>query len=326
MSRSITVRAPSRLHFGLFALASASGRRFGGVGAVVRQPGLKLRIETAPAWNNVGLLAERIATAADRWRQFHGLATLPQCRISVEHAPPEHVGLGLGTQLALSVGAGLSAFCRMPTSAPQELAQSVGRGQRSAIGSYGFALGGLIVEQGKLPGEPISPLDTRLDLPADWRFVLVRPSDVRGLSGEIENAAMDRITVSPEATANLIREVREHLVPAAATADFTTFSSSLFRYCALAGSFYAEHQGGLYNGPILTALVERIRSWGHGGVGQSSWGPTLFVAQPCERSADELVERLRGEWDGPPLDFVVAEPDNQGAVIEARDRESAASD
>ncbi|HUE73688.1 MAG TPA: hypothetical protein VMP01_22610 [Pirellulaceae bacterium] len=326
MPRSITIRAPSRLHFGLFALAGASGRRFGGVGAMLRQPGLQLHIEPARTWNNTGPLAERIATAADRWRQFHGLATLPQCRIAVEHAPPEHVGLGLGTQLALGVAAGLSAFCGLPASAPQELAQSVGRGRRSAIGTYGFALGGLLVEQGKLPGEPISPLDTRLDLPADWRFVLVRPSEVRGLSGEIENAAMDRITVSLEATATLIREVRVHLVPAAATADFGSFAGSLFRYSALAGSFYAEHQGGLYNGPVLTALVERIRGWGHSGIGQSSWGPTLFVAQPSERSAHELVERLRGEWDGPPLDLVVAEPDNQGAVIESSDRESAARD
>jgi beta-RFAP synthase len=304
------------LHFGLFALASGLGRQFGGIGAMVRQPGLKLRLDPAPAWNNSGPLAERIELAADRWRRFHGCNSQPKCRIAVEYAPCEHVGLGLGTQLALSVAAGLSAFSGLPASAPQELALSVGRANRSAIGTYGFALGGLIVEQGKLPGEPISPLDARLNIPADWRFVLVRPADFRGLSGEIENAAMDRISVPPKTTATLIHEVREHLVPATATADFGSFASSLFRYCALAGSFYAEHQGGAYNGPVLTELVGQLRSWGCVGVGQSSWGPTLFVAQPNDRAAQDLVKRARSGWDGPPLDLVVAEPDNNGADIE----------
>ena len=52
---------------------------------------------------------------------------------------------------------------------PAELAQSVGRGLRSAVGTYGFVHGGMIAERGKLPGEVISPLDARVVLPEDWR-------------------------------------------------------------------------------------------------------------------------------------------------------------
>jgi beta-ribofuranosylaminobenzene 5'-phosphate synthase len=323
MPHSVIVTAPSRLHFGLFSLASGTGRQFGGVGAMLKQPGLKLRIESAPAWSACGPLAGRIQDAADRWRGFHSLAVLPECRVTTDYAPPEHVGLGLGTQLSLSVAAGLSSFCELPASAPQELALSVGRSQRSAIGTYGFAFGGIIVEQGKLPGEPISPIDTRIDIPADWRFVLVRPLGVRGLSGDVERAALDRISVSPETTTTLIREVREHLVPAAATGDFESFSSSIFRYGALAGTFYVVQQGGAYNGPVLSALVERIRSWGIAGVGQSSWGPTLFVVQRDDCSARRLVDRLHMEWDGPQLDLVIAQPDNRGAIIEVSDDEPA---
>ena len=319
MPRHVIVRAPSRLHFGLFALAAAAGRQFGGVGAMVRQPGLQLRLEAADSWSVSGPYAARIAAAAERWRTFHGLENRPTCRVSVDCAPPEHVGLGVGTQLALSVAAGLGALCGIPVGAPQELAHSVGRGRRSALGTYGFALGGLIVDQGKLPRESISPLDTRLEIPGPWRFAIVRPLEFRGLSGDAENAAMDRIAVAPIATESLIREVREHLVPAAATADYPAFAASLFRYSAAAGSFYAEHQGGPYNGPILTALVEKIRSLGAEGVGQSSWGPTLFVVQPHQTAAERLAQRLHADWRGPPLDLIVAEPDNQGAVVHASD-------
>src|SRR5213076_1599219 len=99
----------------------------------------------------------------------------PPCRIHISASIPEHAGLGSGTQVALSIAAGLSALCGLPSQTPQELALSVSRGLRSAVGTYGFVFGGLIVEQGKLSDEPISPLDCRIDLPDDWRFVLLRP-------------------------------------------------------------------------------------------------------------------------------------------------------
>ena len=316
MPSTVVVRAPNRLHFGLFALAGASGRQFGGVGAMVSQPGLQMRFSRAARWHADGPLAPRIETAAERWCSFHDRGR-PACSIVVKDAPSVHVGLGVGTQLALSLAAGLSAFCGLPAGAPQELALSVGRGLRSAVGTYGFALGGLVVERGKLPGEPISTLDTRLALPEPWRFVLVRPLEARGLCGELESAAMDQTLVPADATQQLITEVRDQLVPAVARADFEAFATSLGRYCRQAGGFYVRQQGGIYNGPILTALAERIKSWGHEGVGQSSWGPTLFVAQRDADAARALAERLRREWSGPELDVVVAEPNNSGAQVEA---------
>lgn len=323
MPSTVVVHAPSRLHFGLFALASQTGRQFGGVGAMVDQPGLRLRISAESTWCTAGPLAPRLEAAAERWCRFHDCER-PCCNVTVEGAPPEHVGLGVGTQLALSVAAGLSSFCGLPASAPQELAISVGRGLRSAVGTYGFAMGGLIVERGKLPGELISPLDTRLDLPPVWRFVLVRPLDARGLSGELEKSALDKTPVPVNVTEELIAEVREQLVPAAAGADFGAFAKSLHRYCRQAGSFYVRQQGGIYNGPALTALADRIKSWGHEGVGQSSWGPTLFVVQPDAQSAHSFAERLRRELDGPKFDVIVAEPNNVGARVEVAPSNSAA--
>ena len=282
---------------------------------MVQEPRIELSVDSAQHWQVVGPLEDRIEAAANCWRRFHNLARLPQCRVSLDRAPPQHVGLGVGTQLALSVGAGLSAYCGLPVSAPAELAQSVGRGRRSAIGTYGFAYGGLILEHGKLPSEPISPLDTRLNLPDSWRFVLLRPLNMRGLSGDSECAVMEKQSVDPAVTSELIRMVREELVPAVATGEFGAFASTLYRYGHLAGSIYAEQQGGSYNGPVLTSLVDRIRSWGYDGIGQSSWGPTLFVAQPDQDSADHLAERLHRECGEFMLDVVIAKADNHGARI-----------
>jgi beta-RFAP synthase len=323
MSRTVRIAAPSRLHFGLWSLAGGTGRQFGGVGAMAERPGLRLKVTSSAGLEVHGLeicgplpLAERARVFVRRWALFHRLA-VPACRIEIECSPPEHAGLGTGTQLGLSLAAGLGALCGLPSQSPQELALSVGRGMRSAVGTYGFVQGGLIVEQGKLPGEPISPLDCRIDLPEDWRFVLVRPIGLTGLAGEDESTAIASLpAIAPAVTDRLVTETRDQLVPAAATSDFPTFAASLFRYGNLSGQCFAARQGGPYNGPILTRLVDQIRSLGAEGVGQSSWGPTLFVAQPNQAAAEDLTERiaaLPGQW---PLELVVTPPANRGARVE----------
>lgn len=129
--------APSRLHFGLWSLGGGGGREFGGVGAMVEQPAFEVAISGAGQIVVTGGKSERIVQYAERWARFHG-RTVPDCQIEVLRSIPEHAGLGSGTQLGLAVAAGLNAFCGLPSQTPQELALSVGRGLRSAVGTYGF--------------------------------------------------------------------------------------------------------------------------------------------------------------------------------------------
>ena len=56
-----------------------------------------------------------------------------------------------------------------------EIARRVGRGERSAVGVHGFDRGELVVEGGKRPGEDVSPVLARLELPTAWRVVLFTP-------------------------------------------------------------------------------------------------------------------------------------------------------
>jgi beta-ribofuranosylaminobenzene 5'-phosphate synthase len=315
MPRIVHITAPSRLHFGLWSLAGGAGRGFGGVGAMVQRPGLSLQISPAGAFDAKGPLSERAVPFARRWAEFHRLQ-LPNCTIEITSAPPQHAGLGTGTQLGLAIAAGLNAFVGLPSQSPQELALSAGRGMRSAVGTYGFVLGGLVVEQGKLPGEPISPLDCRINLPSAWRFVLVRPGEQEGLAGDDEASAIAALPAIPaEITARLIAEARDHLVPAAATGDFDTFANSLYRYGNLSGQCFAARQGGPYNGPVLTRLVEQIRELGAAGVGQSSWGPTLFAVQSGEDGARKLAAQIRAAAAEVALSIEITPPANRGAEI-----------
>jgi beta-RFAP synthase len=317
MAPVVHITAPSRLHFGLWSLGGAGERQFGGVGVMVEQPALRLSATGAASFTTAGESAELVAEYAQRWSAFHRL-DIPNCCLTIEQAIPKHSGLGSGTQLALAVAAALNVFGGLPRQSPQELAQSVGRGLRSAVGTYGFVFGGLIVEQGKLPDEPISPLDCRIDLPDEWRFVLLRPQGLAGLAGREETQAFAALTAVPmEVTQQLIAETRDRLVPAAAMADFSAFSKSLYHYGRLSGEIFAARQGGPYNGPIIATLVDEVRSRGFEGVGQSSWGPTVFVAASSEAEAKSLIDELqRGR--SASLEATIAAPANHGVRIEAR--------
>lgn len=316
----VVVTAASRLHFGLFALEagdSTTDRSYGGVGVMVSRPGIVVRATRSGAMAITGELADRAALFARRWAEFYR-RSLDQVQIEVVASPPDHVGLGTGTQLGLAISAALSAMHDGHVPQPDELARSVGRGLRSAVGAYGFSLGGMIVDRGKLPREFLSPLDCRLPLPDDWRFVLVRPTSGTGLAGETERRAMDRSNRNLGAiTEQLVAEARESLVPAAALGHFDQFAASLGRYCELAGQFYLGIQGGLYNGAVVTQLAERIQSLGHVGLGQSSWGPTLFVVCPHEDSAQQLARQLTANASS-PVQVTISAIRNRPASIEIK--------
>lgn len=318
----VTVVAPSRLHFGLYGFGQQAARQFGGVGAMIQSPGIRLTARPARNFSAVGPLADRVCEFAQRWATFYrptggsdSAPQLPGAAIEIIQAPPEHSGLGVGTQLGLSVAAALNALHAMPPVTPLELAQSVGRAQRSAVGTYGFVHGGLIAERGKMPGEVMSPLDARVSLPEEWRFVLVTPRTAAGLAGQAEVQAFEQLPSVPLArTDELVRLAREALLPAAAQGDFAHFSAALDRYCYLAGLCFAAVQGGAYNGPMLTQLVASMKSCGATGVGQSSWGPTLFALMPDQQSAEAFSTCLR-QHAGINFETVISAPNNRGATV-----------
>lgn len=320
MPRSVEIATPIRLHFGLFSFGG-SGRQFGGVGAMAGLAGPRVRVTAAERFATTGPLAERASGFAERWAASQGWHEPPACRVEVVAAPPEHAGLGVGTQLALAVATALNVFFERPTPSPLELAISVGRGLRSAVGTYGFAHGGLIVEQGKLPGEPVSPLDCQLDLPDTWRFVLIRPrsgSDLpaEDMTGQIEQEAFAKLpAVSTSVTERLVAEVRERLVPAAAQGRFEEFSESVYQFGREAGMCFAARQGGPYNGSLLTELVAAIRELGIRGVGQSSWGPTLFALLPGEAPFPKFAAQLRDRFPNADLSIELVPPNNCGASV-----------
>ena len=285
--REVEVQAPSRLHFGLLSPRAAGARQFGGVGAMIDLPGVAVRIRPAPSFQLFGEHHQRAYDIVKRFLASEQLE-LPSCRIEILNAAPQHVGLGTGTQLALAL----------------------------AIGCYGFFNGGLLLDVGKEPGDALAELGDRVSLPEAWRWLLIRPQAKEGVSGALEKQAFAQLPVVPQSVSgDLETLVREQMFPAARCADFEAFSESLYRYGVAAGECFASQQAGSFATEQIAELVTRCRSKGLSGVGQSSWGPTLFVLFENELEANAFGQEI-ARWPSPDaLCCTIAAPNNNGASI-----------
>jgi predicted sugar kinase len=89
----------------------------------------------------------------------------------------------------------------------------------------------------------------------------------------------------------------------------------LHDFNARVGDVFAAAQGGTYAHPRLTELVAFIREQGIAGVGQSSWGPTIFAIVGDKDRADDLVRRVRRRFDLSATEVFPTVADNVGATI-----------
>jgi beta-RFAP synthase len=299
----------------MFSFGDRQVRQFGGVGAMIEQPALQLRITSASSFACQGELCERVEKMARRWASQRGIDIL-HCRIDAMLTPPQHTGLGVGTQLAMSVGAGLNTAFDTDPMTPVELATMMGRGLRSAVGTYGFFYGGLIVEEGKTPDEALAPLKTRRKLPQEWRFLLLRPRARFGIFGAAERKAFGELpAVSRATTHQLWRIVEMQMLPALEAGNLEHFGESVYEFNVLAGSCFASRQGGSFASEQLERWIKTIRDLGVSGVGQSSWGPTLFAIVSGQHAAEELAKEFHARHPNEDVEYTITPPANEGAAI-----------
>jgi beta-RFAP synthase len=282
---------------------------------MIAEPALVLHVRPAKEWSAEGPRAERALAFARQFASTFPADTIPPHHLTIEAAPPEHAGLGSGTQLGLAVARALSESAGVGTLDVTDLARRVGRGKRSAIGIHGFAHGGFLVEAGKRAPEEISPLIARADFPEEWPIVLAIPESEPGLHGSTEVEAFRRLHRSgvPLPTEALCRLVLHGMVPSIAERDLSTFGDALYEFNHKVGEAFASVQGGPYAGPRVTAIVDWLRKQGIRGVAQSSWGPAVCGIVE-ESQADRIVADLRSAFHLDPAHAFAVKGWNVGAL------------
>ena len=345
---TVEVATGARLHFGLLTHRPESGREFGGLGVMIDSPGWTVRVAHSAGEDEIDLSSNVFAACPgldvkcravlNRWRSTGeacvgksligksciGDAGQSAYRIGIRTVIPSHRGLGSGTQLALALARAMDLLesdsradevetvgVEMP-----KLARRSGRGLRSAVGTWGFDLGGLIVDGGKRPQDDVGTKISRIAFPDEWRFVLIAPGSGSGISGDAEVAAFrDLPGMTTDATRNLTAIAMMLLLPAVRDADFDEFSRALTAYGHISGEYFAPAQGGVFACSRMTGIAASLATEGITGFVQTSWGPTC--AALC-RSIDEATltaERLRNDLHDSGFEIQIAAPMNRGADV-----------
>jgi len=316
--KSIELSAPSRIHCGLLPSAGDHEQRRGGLGVMVDQPRYHLRATPAQTFRVIGAFQDRIERYAQQYFLAHGIQEI-DWQIEVTGAPPAHTGLGSGTQLALSTASLLDAARGEEDLLGSDTPVAFGRGGRSLVGSVGYLRGGLIWDPGDERNCNVEDSSQNpnvkieyCELPQAWCWLLLREQSERGLSGDDENDAFANMPSESLRRRSLINCAEQRLLPAAKRGDFNSFGSALYEFGMGCGEYFQSQQNGTFSSERLGQIVGRLREAGVQGVGQSSWGPTLYGLFETRKSTMAFIERQAWLCDD-TLDWTVAATARGGA-------------
>lgn len=278
----VLTRAGGRIHFGLVDLTGATPRAFGGIGAMLAEPAIRVAGSRSLRWSVTGLkgdsvLRERIL------RALNSLSALTGCscaRLRIEHPLPRHHGLGSGTATILSCLATANAISGAGLS-NADLVRLSGRGGASGTGVNGYWRGGWIIDCGReSPGVPRPSGSQQVSTPSlmvqrisppPWTLDVYLPSNGRRISGSVEEAIFRDAAQGPrEESLEALALLYHGLVPALLSHDLNAFGSFMREFQAR-GLKRHEIAG---QHPSVRTLMRKIESV-YPCVAMSSMGPAV---------------------------------------------------
>lgn len=318
----IRVKSPSRIHMGLIDMNAELGRVDGGVGISLDHPHVVISAEIADDIEIIGhsSLAPRMKAAAK--------ALLPKdggVKLTIEEDMPPHVGVGSGTQAALSVAAAVNRLYDLGLSV-REMAIAVGRGGTSGIGVASFEKGGFIVDGGhkfKDKGSfspssasktPPAPVLFREDFP-DWEIVLALPGEDMHIGAhdaqEVDIFRKECPIPLHEAQA-VAHIVLMKMMPAIMEKDIESFGQATNHLQAIGfkqREVQLQHQS-------VKDLIELLQDSGAHGAGMSSFGPVVYAFTDNPEDASYLREDAQAFLDSTiGGKVIITRANNTGASI-----------
>ncbi len=299
---------------GFIDMSGALGRHFGSIGVALNEIKTEITIAANCQVQQSGQASERAWQCCGLLCRELGI-TQP-LQMNVTSAIPEHVGLGSGTQLALAIGMGLNHLFGLGLSI-REIAQLTERGKRSGIGIGVFEQGGLVVDGGRGEHTVTPPVISHMDIPGDWRFILVFDQRGQGLHGAQEIKAFNALPPFPQQeAARLCYLLLMQGLPALAERDIDRFGEVITELQRSVGEHFAAAQGGVFASPEVGQVMRWLQQQGAVAIGQTSWGPTGFCALDGIDRAETLTRLARERFAHfSTLSFITASARNSGGEV-----------
>ena len=315
----IKITAPSRIHLGLIDLNGTCGRIDGGVGIALNSPNIQIIAEKSDfiEVSESSLFKERILKAIN--------TVLPEnkgIKITVIQKIPDHVGLGSGTQVTLSVAYAVNILYDLKFSV-KELAIKVKRGGTSGIGIAGFEIGGIIIDGGHKFNEKLSflpssasnanpaPIIFRHDFP-DWDIILAIPK----FKGAHDKKEIDIFKKECPIPLKEVQEVSHtilmQMMPAIIDNDIENFGNAINKLQAIG----FKKREIFYQNKIVKDLIEYMQDNSY-GAGMSSFGPLIYAITSNKNEGKILQKEVQKILDDAIGGFsLITRANNSGAIIE----------
>lgn len=323
----VSVRTPSRLHFSLIDMNGSLNRINGSIGLALNFPSYELEVNLGKKLEVHGKQTELFEKAAIIFYNHFNLKE--KATLKILKTIPRHVGLGSTTQAYLGIGAALSKLHNIKLSIRQ-IAEIMGRGGTSGIGTAAFHTGGFILDGGhslkiinredifapssisKLPPPPVL---VRYEFPTNWKFVIAIPKIKEGLHGRKEVRVFEeRCPVPTQEVGEICRLILMKILPAILEEDIEEFGSGI---SALEGLGFAKSTSDLMHS-ATKACIKFMKDNGAYGVGQSSFGPTTYGivkgVEEAKKLSTMIGRYLEDEFGGGEIFY--SEANNKGHELE----------
>lgn len=288
-ARLVRVAGFPRIHITLIDVANATARQYGGAGFALSGPKIVVSAVEAIESCVTLVLEDRIGSVECKDQvhsmldRLHERAPYPPVKVTIETAPPLHVGFGTKTSVLLGVAA-VNELYNLRLDIPT-LKRISGRGGTSGVGINTFFTGGFVTDAGHrqprtshLPSSASNPDNiprvlVQFDFPEDWICHVFLPDGVRRSgSAEIEFFAEHTPIPGPEAL-DVLAEVYHGLAPAIADADLRGTRRALGRINRI--GFKAREVRA--QSPDARSLLERLQDVPDLASGMSSMGPLVYA-------------------------------------------------
>lgn len=323
------IETSARLHLSLIDLNGLEGRLDGGIGITLENPSLSIESkescnETTITFDeklnifNKKLYENKIIEATNKIKKYLNIDTTYEFKINDIY--PIHHGLGLGTQLALSVSKLISELNETELNTI-ELATIIQRGGTSGIGVYSFDMGGIIIDGGHkkslkkdyLPSSASKvsppPLIAHYDFPEEWHIILATPNTTNGASGKKE------IDIFQSYSPIDIKDVQQisyltlmKLMPAILEKDIHNFGDAVNKIQNLG---FKKIERNLQDSQTNN-LIDLMHELNIPAVGMSSFGPTCFGI--TEDNPKSYIKELEELTENDTI-FKITKAKNYGAKI-----------
>ena len=307
---NVSISSPARLHLGFYGLNNKYGYSFGSMGLAINS--YKTKIHICPSSSFKSNLPNKYILGVKKILNKFNLKS--NFNISLIDQPSNHIGLGSGTQLALSTGALLSEYFQLSLST-KEIVKIFRRGERSGTGIGVFDKGGFILDSCK-KNNKIPEILVRAKFPSNWKIIIINDSQLKGVSGNKESSFFTNNKSSETYADKLTHLLLRGILPAITYKDFKNFAANLTEFQRTTSFFYKNSQKSMFLSPEISKIMKYLKNSSHLGLGQSSWGPVSYIFTESIITAKETINVIENKFNVyNNLTYKIVSPRNSGHKI-----------